>query len=188
MSRVGKKLVEILKGVEVTIADHNIAVKGPKGELKASFPAVVTIAVVEEDGKKMVQVKVAEEEDQTQRALWGLWRALVANMVSGVATGFEKKLEIIGVGFKAEVKGSTLVLDVGFSHQVNFPLPAGVAAKVEKNILSISGADKQMVGEVAAQVRSIKKPEPYKGKVIKYIDEVIHRKAGKAAKTGAAAK
>jgi len=109
-------------------------------------------------------------------------------MIAGVTVGFEKKLEMVGIGFKVSQSGNKLVLEVGFSHPVNFELPAGISAKIEKNIITISGIDKQLVGEIAARIRRIKRPEPYKGKGIKYIDEVIKRKAGKAAKTGAAAK
>lgn len=120
-------------------------------------------------------------EGKQQRALWGLWRSLIKNMVIGVTIGYQKKLEINGIGFKAAVSGNKLTLNVGFSHPVIYELPAGVTAKIEANTIILSGFDKQLVGEVAAQIRKIKKPEPYKGKGIKYSDEVIRRKAGKTA-------
>jgi large subunit ribosomal protein L6 len=182
MSRVGKKLLEIPNGVEVTVDGGKVAVKGPKGRLELALHPRVTVAKAD----KELTVGVKDEENVKDRALWGLTRRLIGNMVTGVTQGFEKKLEINGVGFKAAVQGKTLKLDVGYSHDVDFPIPEGIAVAVEKNVITVTGIDKQFVGEVAARIRRVRKPEPYKGKGIKYADEVIRRKAGKAAKAGSA--
>jgi len=155
-----------------------IIVKGLKGELNQKIHP--NVRVKQKD--KELLVNVQKPDNKKQRALWGLFQRLINNMIEGVTKGFEKKLEINGLGYKAEVSGNKLVLNVGFSHQVNFDIPKNIEVKVEKNIIIISGFDKQLVGETAAQIRRIKKPEPYKGKGIKYIDEVIKKKAGKAAK------
>ena len=127
-------------------------------------------------------VGVGGREEKSDRALWGLFRNLIRNMVEGVTVGFKKSLEFVGVGYKVSVSGQNLTLNVGFSHPINFTLPAGVTASVEKNILTLEGNDKQSVGEVAASIRRLRKPEPYKGKGIKYTNEILRRKAGKAAK------
>ncbi len=182
MSRIGKQPIQIPDGVTVTFQNSQISVKGPKGTLTQPVPANVQCAV--EKGAAVISVK--NKDDKKERALWGLFRALTANMVEGVSKGFEKKLEINGIGFKAAVQGTTLVLNLGFSHPVNFPLPQGVAAKVEKNVVVLSGINKQVVGETAAEIRALKVPEPYKGKGIKYSDEVIRRKAGKVVKAAGA--
>ena len=178
MSRIGKKPIIIPSGVEVTVSDAEVKVKGSKGELKEKIHPLVK--VVKKD--KEVLVMVNDPRDKQQKALWGTFRNLINNMVEGVTKGFEKKLEINGVGYRAQVSGKKLTLIVGYSHPVDFELPQGIEAKVEKNIVILSGVDKQLVGETAAQVRRIRKPEPYKGAGIKYVDEVIRRKAGKAAK------
>lgn len=185
MSRVGKKLIVIPGGVEVKIDGRNVSVKGPKGTLNLTIHPVAKAVIAEEDGTKSIKVTVDNEEDVKQRALWGLTTRLIANMVEGVTRGYEKKLEINGVGFRAAVSGSNLKLEVGFSHPVLFPFPQGISVSAEKNIITISGADKQLVGEISAQIRKIKEPEPYKGKGIKYVDEVVRRKAGKAVKAAA---
>ena len=185
MSRIGKKLILIPAGVEVKINGSDVSVKGPKGSLNLTMHPIAKAEIVEEEGKKFVQVKVKNENNSEERALWGLTGKLIFNMVLGVTEGYEKKLEISGVGFKAAVTGSKLVLNVGFSHPVEYTLPQGITAVVEKNVIRINGIDRQLIGEVAAQIRKIKKPEPYKGKGIKYSDEVIRRKAGKAAKAAA---
>jgi large subunit ribosomal protein L6 len=178
MSRIGKKPVVVPKGVTVTLKGAEIAVKGPKGELKRSVPPLVKVTVTS------AEVTVAREEnDGASRAQHGLMRALLQNMVLGVTQGFERKLEINGVGYKAEIAGEKLTLSLGYSHPIVFPLPKGVSAKVEKNVLALSGIDKELVGETAAKVRSFRPPEPYKGKGVKYMEEVIRRKVGK---TGAA--
>jgi large subunit ribosomal protein L6 len=183
MSRVGKKILPIPKGVDVTVAGHDVRVKGPKGELTLAMHPRVKAAV--NDG--VLTVDVTDPEYVKDRALWGLTRRLIENMVVGVTKGYEKKLEVNGVGFKVNLAGKTLKLDVGFSHEVDFAVPAGIAVAVEKNVITVTGIDKQLVGETAAKIRAIKKPEPYKGKGIKYVDETIRRKAGKAAKAGSAA-
>jgi large subunit ribosomal protein L6 len=179
MSRIGKMPIIIPAGVETTITAEEITVKGPKGTLVVKIPDGVRLMKNAETNA--IVVDVADHEDGKQRALWGLVRQLVANAVFGVQTAYSKSMEFIGVGFKVEVTGNALKMEVGFSHSVKFDLPEGITATVEKNVLTITGIDKQMVGEVAAQIRKIRPPEPYKGKGIKYTDEVIRRKAGKTA-------
>lgn len=189
MSRVGKKPILIPKEVEAVLKDGELKIKGAKGELVLALHPNISAEIKEEDGKKFVYITLKKLESKKDQALWGLYGSLVKNMVHGVKDGWSKELEVIGVGFKVAQKGTAaLELELGFSHTIDFPLPKGVAAKVEKNIITLTGADKQMVGEVAASIRSLKKPEPYKGKGIKYVGETIIRKAGKAAKAGGAAK
>ncbi len=179
MSRVGKKPVIIPSGVTVEQKDATLTVKGPKGTLTLEVHPKVFITVENNE----VKVDVKKQEDKKERALWGLFRALVQNLVDGVTKGFEKKLEINGVGFKVALQGSNkLVMALGFSHPVEVDVPADLTVAVDKNVITINGADKQRVGQFAAEVRELKKPEPYKGKGIKYIDEVILRKAGKVVK------
>jgi len=182
MSRIGKKIIELPEGATVTVNGSSVDVKGVKGQLSRTFPKGVSVAV---DGKN-VQVTVADPENRQQRAFWGLSRALLANMVEGVSKGFEKRLEVQGVGYGAEMKGTTLVLHVGYSHPVEFAVPEGITIAVQKNIIVISGIDKQLVGETAANIRKVRKPEPYKGKGIRYVDEQVRRKAGKVVKSTAA--
>jgi large subunit ribosomal protein L6 len=175
MSRVGKKPILVPKGVSVQLAQNHIKVQGAKGQLEWDINP--ELDVVYDDG--WIKVKCAGEQ-KANRALHGLTRTLISNMISGVAQGFEKQLEIIGVGYRANVEGTDLVLQVGFSHQVRFPVPDGIKIEVEKQTqISIKGIDKQQVGQIAANIRAIKPPEPYKGKGIKYKHEVIKRKAGK---------
>ncbi len=181
MSRIGKKLIQVPAGVDVTLSETEAHVKGPKGELKLALHPHVRL----ERAGDVLTVSVKSEENKKDRALWGLFNRLVANMIVGVTKGYEKGLEFVGVGYKVNLAGKTVKMDVGFSHEVDFPLPAGIDAKVDKNTLTLSGIDKQLVGETAARIRRIRKPEPYKGKGIKYVDEVIRRKAGKSAKAGA---
>lgn len=189
MSRIGKKPVVLENGVTAEIAGHTLTVKGPKGSLTLEVHPKVSVKVENNE----VLVDVAKKEDKKERALWGLFRSLVQNMVDGVTKGYSKTLDIVGVGFKAEVRGQNLVLNLGFSHPIDFAIPQGVEMKVEKNpekvtilqyqtTVTISGIDKHLVGQVAANIRELKKPEPYKGKGIKYGDEVIARKAGKVVK------
>lgn len=180
MSRIGKLPIEIPSGVDFKIVGATVTVKGPKGMLTATLHPHVAVA----DGV----VSVKNPEDQKDRALWGTTRRLIGNMIDGVTKGFEKKMEAVGVGYKAAAAGPKLTLEVGFSHPVVITMPAGINVAVEKNTITVSGIDKQLVGEIAAAIRRVRPPEPYKGKGIKYVDEVIRRKAGKAAKTGAAAK
>ena len=178
MSRVGKKPLTIPDKVDLKVEDGVILVKGPKGELSLVLHPRVELKI--EDNELTVTVK--NPEDVKDKALWGLFRRLIGNLVTGVTEGFEKKLEINGVGYRASAAGKILKLEVGFSHDVNFEIPEGIDVNLEKNIITISGIDKQLVGEVAASIRRVRKPEPYKGKGIKYVDEIIRRKAGKAAK------
>lgn len=185
MSRIGKQPIIIPDGVEIIIQDRKINAKGPKGTLDLVIHKLAKAELKEEEGRKFIKVMVANPEKLPDKALWGLTAKLIYNIVEGVSKGFEKKLEVNGVGYKVSLSGNKLKLEVGYSHPVEYTLPKGVEAKVEKNIITISGTDKQLVGEAAAQIRKIKKPEPYKGKGIKYVDEVIRRKAGKAAKAAA---
>lgn len=180
MSRIGKKTIEIPQGVVVTISEYAVLVKGPKGELQEKLHPRVTIKQV--DGT--VNVTVADPELKQDRALWGLYASLIINMITGVTEGYEKKLEVNGVGYKVAASGNKVTLHVGFSHPVDFDLPEGITAEVEKNVITLKGASKQVIGQVAADLRKIRKPEPYKGKGIKYMEEVIKRKAGKAASGG----
>ena len=177
MSRIGKKPIEIPEAVEVKLDGSILVVKGSKGELKQEIHPLVKVDIK----NKEINVSVKNPDDNNEKALWGLFRSLVFNMVLGVTEGFEKKLEINGVGYKAVLQGKTLVLNVGYSHPVEFSLAEGINCVVEQNVITISGIDKQLVGETAANIRKGRKPEPYKGKGIKYIDEIIRRKAGKAA-------
>ncbi len=183
MSRIGKKPIVIPKNVTVTVTDDSVVAKGPKGEQKITLHPHVLVSV--QEGEALVSVK--NPEDKRDRSLWGLFRALVANQIEGVANGFEKKLEMQGVGFKANMQGKNLILEIGFSHPVAMELPTGIEAAVEKNIITIKGSNKQAVGEFAASVRAQKKPEPYQGKGIRYVGEVVRKKAGKAAKAAGAA-
>lgn len=176
MSRLGKQPITIPAGVEVTVADGVIAVKGPKGELTKPFRSDVTITV--EDG---AIVTAPANETKTAKALWGTYAAHLNNMITGVTEGFEKILEIQGVGYRAEMKGNTIVINVGFSHPVELEVPADLTTTVEKEFITITGADKEAVGQFAANVRKVKKPEPYKGKGIRYKDEYVIRKQGKKA-------
>jgi large subunit ribosomal protein L6 len=178
MSRIGKKPVSIPAGVTVDSKDETLKVKGPKGELSLNLHPKVKV----EKNDSEVLVTVSNQDNKQQKALWGLYRALINNMVTGVTTGFTKVLEINGVGYKAEMKGKALVLQLGYSHPIELETPQGLEAKVEKNTITISGIDRQAVGQFAAVIRSKRKPEPYKGKGIKYQNEVIRRKAGKVVK------
>ncbi len=177
MSRIGKKPIPIIEGVTVNIKDGLVLVKGPKGELILKIHPLVSVK--QEDNSLILNVK--NPEIKKQGALWGLFRNLVNNMIQGVVSGFSKQLEISGIGFKAHTEGKTLILNVGFSHPIKYEIPDGIEIKVDKNIIAISGIDRQQVGQVAAEIRAIKKVEPYKGKGIKYIDEFVRRKVGKQA-------
>jgi len=182
MSRIGKKPVILPEGVTATIDAGIVTAKGPKGELSLALHPHASVELSSEDGAQQLVVTVRDPE-RDDRAIWGTMRALVAQMITGVSTGFQKSLELNGVGFKMSLQGTSLVFSLGFSHEVTFPLPTGISAKIETNVLTISGADAAMVGKVAAEIRSLKKPEPYKGKGFRYTDEIIRRKAGKAAKS-----
>ncbi len=184
MSRLGKKPIKIPGAVTVKYHEGVVNVKGPKGELVFHVHPHAIITV--NDAEKTVSVGVAFPDTLLDRGLWGLTHKIIRNMFDGVTTGFSKSLELIGVGFKAALAGNKLNLELGFSHPVVFELPKGVEAKVEKNVITLSGSDKQQVGEVAAKIRKLKKPEPYKGKGIRYVGEVVRQKAGKAAKAAGA--
>lgn len=178
MSRIGKKPIEIPAGVEVKVNGSEVAVKGPKGELKNTFNSKINIAV---EGNEIIVTRPSE--DKEHRSLHGLTRTLIANMVEGVTKGFSKELEVNGVGYRAVKQGKNLVMNLGFSHQVTVEEVPGITIEVPSaNKVVISGADKQQVGQFAAEVRAKRPPEPYKGKGIKYADEHIRRKEGKAAK------
>lgn len=181
MSRVGKNAIAIPAGTEVAVSADTITVKGKGGTLKRGLHRMVKVAV---DGNA-VQVSPVGNQ-RLAKALWGTYAAHVRNMISGVNTPFIKKLQIEGIGYKAEVQGKNLKLALGFSHPVVVAMPEGVETKVEKNIVTISGADKEKVGQFAASVRALKKPEPYKGKGIRYEGEVVREKAGKKAATASA--
>lgn len=177
MSRIGKQPVEIPAGVDVKIDGNKIVAK--KGNLTKEVDTRGFVDVKIEDNKIVFSPK---GEDRQSRAFWGTYRALTNNMILGLTQGFEKRLEINGVGYRAQVSGKNLELQLGFSHPIIFPIPEGIDIKVEKNIIIVKGHDKQQVGQVAAKIRSFRPPEPYKGKGVKYVDEVIIRKAGKTAK------
>ncbi len=177
MSRIGKKLITIPSGVTVKIDQGNlVSVKSAKGELVKQFSN--DFEIIQENGVLKIYPK---KENKNLSTLWGLFRALLANMIKGVSEGYEKKLEIEGIGYKAQLVGDKLVLNLGLSHPVEFITPKGINFKVEKNIITVSGIDKELVGQVAADIRAFKKPEPYKGKGIHYLGETIRRKAGKKA-------
>jgi large subunit ribosomal protein L6 len=175
MSRIGRKIIELPKGVTVTLANGVVKVKGPKGELQKPLNARVDVKI---EGNTVEFSR--RDEARESRAAHGLMRALTANMVTGVSEGFERKLEINGVGYRAEVKGKQIVMALGFSHPIEYDLPAGVTAKVDKNVLTLAAIDKEVLGQTAAKVRSFRPPEPYKGKGVKYLEETIQRKVGKA--------
>jgi large subunit ribosomal protein L6 len=179
VSRIGRMPVTIPAGVEVEIKGSHVRVKGPKGEMERTFPQGVQVA--QEDGVISVN---RDSDESTQRAMHGMTRALINNMVVGVSQGFDKVLEVNGVGYRAEMSGSDLMLYVGYSHPVKFEPPKGISFEVEPRTrqIKVSGFDKEQVGQVAADIRKVRPPEPYKGKGIKYLDEVIRRKAGKAGK------
>ena len=178
MSRIGKKPIEIPEGVDIKIDKQSITVKGPKGELSREFRPEIRVKI--EAGKISVSVK---RQTKQSKAFWGLTRALLANMVKGVVDGYEKKLEIHGLGYKAKMEEEELVLSVGFTHFVKMKPPKGIKILVEKNIIIVSGIDKELVGLIASKIRKVKPAEPYKGKGIRYQGEQIRRKAGKKVAT-----
>lgn len=179
MSRIGKKPILIPEGVEVNIDGQKVSIKGPKGEISQELSDEILV----EQKKDKLQLSIKKRSKQS-RALWGLWRALLKNDVEGVTSGFEKKLEIRGVGYRASVAGDGVIkLEVGFSHTVNLKIPQRVDVAVEKNLIIVSGINKQAVGEFAAKVRKIRPPEPYKGKGIRYLGEKVRKKEGKKAAT-----
>jgi len=175
MSRVGKKPISVPGKTKITYKDRVITVQGEKGTLTRTINPHMDLEI----DKDVIKVSM-QQETKSNRALQGLTRSLVANMVIGVNKGFEKVLEINGIGYRASLSGNTIVLNLGFSHPINFELPDGIAAKVDKkNTVTLSGIDKELLGQTAASIRSLRPPEPYKGKGIKYADEYVQRKAGK---------
>ncbi|HIE57071.1 MAG TPA: 50S ribosomal protein L6 [Anaerolineales bacterium] len=179
MSRIGRMPVDVPQGVDVEIKGTFVRIKGPKGQLEHTFPADMDISM---EGEQILVKRPSDE--RTHRALHGMTRALINNMVVGVSQGFEKTLEVNGVGYRAELKGKTLVLNVGYSHPVEIDPPEGITFDVDTRArrIKVMGYDKAEVGQVAANIRKVRPPEPYKGKGIKYLDEYIRRKAGKAGK------
>jgi len=186
MSKIGKKPIQIPDGVKIEISGNQIKVIGPKGELKKEFPDIFDFDLKENvltiNLKK--EIKANKKKEEKYKPLWGLWRSLIANMVEGVSRGFSKELEINGIGWRAAVEGGKLIINIGFSHPVVFEPTDGISFEVNKNIIKVSGINKELVGNVAAKIRHIRKIDPYKGKGIKYKDEQIRRKAGKAGKVG----
>ncbi|MFC1663810.1 50S ribosomal protein L6 [Patescibacteria group bacterium] len=176
MSRIGRKPIKIPEGVQVKIEGQKILIKGPKGELQKEIRP--EIGVETKSGEIVVSPK---KETKKTKAFWGLTRALVFNMIEGVSKGYEKKLQIEGIGFKANLEGDNLVLEVGFSHSVKIKMPEGIKFLVEKNIITVSGINKELVGQTTAKIRKVKPPEPYKGKGIRYLGEIVRKKIGKKA-------
>lgn len=177
MSRIGKQPITIPAGVTITVDEQAITVKGPKGELSQFMMPGIKVNV---EGETVTVTR--ETDEKVHRSKHGLMRTLINNMIVGVTQGFEKKLEINGVGFRVALAGTSLKMNLGFSHDVIYALPEGIQAKVEQNTITISGISKQLVGQVAAEIRALKKPEPYKGKGIQYVGERILRKSGKSGK------
>jgi len=180
MSRIGKQPVNIPEGVQISIKDNVIEVSGPKGKLTENLVPMVNVEIKD----KEVLVSVKNETNKEERSRWGLQRSLINNMVVGVTEGYTKQLEVNGVGYKVVLQGKKIILNVGYSHPVNYDLPEEVDVQIEKNLITLTSFDKQLLGQVAAEIRSVRKPEPYKGKGIKYMEEVIRRKEGKVAKSG----
>jgi large subunit ribosomal protein L6 len=181
MSRVGRKPIQVPAGVKVQIGDQALEVEGPKGRLKTPVPPGISFSL---SGTQLACQR--SSDGRQQRAFHGLARALAQNAVTGVSKGFSKELDIVGVGYRAAIEGKKLVLNLGFSHPVEYPVPKGIEVKVDKNThLVVSGIDRQQVGQVAAEIRGFRKPEPYKQKGIRYTGEVLKKKAGKAGATGA---
>ncbi len=180
MSRVGKLPIELPEKVSVKVADKTVVVTGPKGEMSREIPAGIEVEI--KDGQVSVSTK---RSDKKSKSLHGTIRALIANMVKGVLEGWVKKLDLVGIGYRAEMSGDTLVLNVGYSHPVEIKSPKGITISTVKTSVTVEGIDKEVVGQTAAIIRKVRPPEPYKGKGIKYQDEVIKRKPGKAAKVGA---
>jgi large subunit ribosomal protein L6 len=176
MSRIGKKAIPVPKGVQVAVRGTHVEVQGPKGKLGLAVHGLCSVEL--SDGTVVVR---RSADHRTAKAIHGLTRALVANMIRGVTEGFERKLEIVGIGYRVQLTGRNLTFSLGYSHPVVFPLPEGVQAEVDKQtMITLRGIDKQLVGQTAAQIRALRRPDPYKGKGIRYVDEIIRRKVGKA--------
>jgi large subunit ribosomal protein L6 len=181
MSKVGRQPIIIPAGVQLIIGDNQLKIKGPKGELSQSIPTQIKLELKDLADKRKELTVTPKRETKNGSALWGSLRALIFNMVKGVTEGFERKLEIEGVGYRASLQDNKLVLSLGFSHPIEIEAPPEIEFKVDKNIITVSGIDKQSVGQLAARIRAFRKPEPYKGKGIRYADEIVRRKAGKKA-------
>jgi large subunit ribosomal protein L6 len=177
MSRVGKKPIAISDKIKITYTDRVLTVVGEKGTLTRTIHPDVNVNI--DDSALTVSI---DNMDKKTRSLWGMTRALIANMVTGVSQGFERALEINGIGYRAELKGKNIEFNLGYSHSIDFPLPEGITANIDKNIIKLSGIDKDLLGYTASTIRSLRPPEPYKGKGVKYVEEYIQRKAGKTAK------
>ncbi|MFZ2632973.1 MAG: 50S ribosomal protein L6 [Desulfosalsimonadaceae bacterium] len=177
MSRVGKKPIGIPEKVKITFSDNVLSVQGEKGTLTRTIHPDVRLNI--DNAFLTVSIDLM---DKKTRSLWGMTRALISNMVTGVSKGFERDLEINGIGYRAELKGSNIEFNLGYSHPIDFPLPEGISAKIDKNIIKLMGVDKELLGYTASTMRALRPPEPYKGKGVKYAEEHIQRKAGKTAK------
>lgn len=177
MSRVGKKPIQISDKIKISYTDRVLTVSGEKGTLSRTIHPDVDLNI-EADTLTVTILNM----DKKTRSLWGMTRALVSNMVTGVSQGFDRALEINGIGYRAELKGNNIELNLGYSHPIDFPLPEGISANIEKNVIKLSGIDKDLLGYTASTIRSLRPPEPYKGKGVKYAEEYIQRKAGKTAK------
>ncbi|MBX3383615.1 MAG: 50S ribosomal protein L6 [Phycisphaeraceae bacterium] len=180
MSRIGKKPVPVPAGVKVSIGKGSLTIEGPKGKLDLKVPHQVS--TVWSEGSREVEVSLTDgytPDDKAANALWGTTRAHIRNMIDGVTKGFERRMEVVGVGWTAAVTGNSLKMTLGFANPIIMPVPAGLTVKVDKQIVSVSGPDKQLVGQFASAMRSKRKPEPYNGKGVKYVEEVIVRKQGK---------
>ncbi len=175
MSRIGNKPIPIPKEVDVKFEGDLLTVKGPKGELKRIIHPGMRLSI----DKEKIAVAVSDES-RDSRALHGLFRMLIFNMVTGVTKGFERALEIVGVGYRVELKGRTAVFNLGYSHSIDFELPEGIEAKIDKMRITLNGMDKELLGMTSARIRSLRKPEPYKGKGIRYVGEIVRKKAGKS--------
>ncbi len=180
MSRIGKQPINIPESVSIQIETDNIVINGPRGELSQKIHPKVSI----DKNQNQLIVSVKDPSDKAQRSLWGLFQRLISNMVKGVTEGFSRQLEVNGVGYKVALKGDVLDLQLGYSHPIEYNIPKDIEIKVEKNLITILGADKQKVGQIASEIRLLRKPEPYKGKGIKYLEEIIHRKVGKTSAKG----
>ncbi len=178
MSRIGKKPIPILEGFQVKIEDQKVIIRGPKGELSKEIPQEIKIEI--KNNKIFVIPKI---ETKRTKSLWGLTWALLFNMIKGINDGYEKKLQIEGLGYRVSLEGQNLILQVGFTHPVKIESPEGIKFSVEKNIITVSGIDKELVGQIAAKIRKVRPPEPYKGKGIRYLGEIVRKKMGKKAVT-----
>jgi len=180
MSKIGQQIITIPSGVTITLEGNMAKITGPKGELKVNLSKDLDVKI--DDNKVSISLK---KDNKVTRSIWGTTRMLIANNVKGVTEGWKKQLELVGTGYRSEVQGNKLVLTVGYSHPVIIEAPVGIVFKVEKSVINVDGIDKQVVGQVSANIRASRPPEPYKGKGIKYVGELIRRKAGKAAKAAA---